>query len=400
MAGKRTVAVVQYASFRSFPVGGISIFLESVLPNLAEAFDLKLIGMSLGEPIGKWTMIQVDGRAYDFLPIVGDKKSAFIPDRVRIALATFRHRRAIRESGADAYYVHMTEAALGLLTTRKPVLIHVHGLYNLFLFSRFSIGRTRLFPWIYETFYPALFSRCARVLGTGSLSEYESFTKLMRITSGTRIPTCSRDRIFYPRERESLRASFSIAPEDRVVLFAGRMTPVKNLPMLLEAVRIVGREVQGLKLVMAGDGSARADAECIAGGMPNVRFLGMLNAPQLAEWMNAADVLALTSRIEGFPTAVVEGLSCGLPAVVTPVNAARELIQDGSGCDPRNGAIAVDFSVQTFADALRSVLMEPPHRDACVASIADYKPEAVAQKIIAELEAVFGCEAGLRGSVR
>src|SRR5690349_13387940 len=128
MSAKRTLAIVQYASFRSFPVGGISIFVEAVLPYLAEAYNLKLVGMGLGERIGEWTTVDVNGRTYDFLPVVSSRPSTIVPDRVRLACALFRHRHALLGAQADAYYVHMTEAAISLMMlTRDPVVVQVHG---------------------------------------------------------------------------------------------------------------------------------------------------------------------------------------------------------------------------------------------------------------------------------
>jgi glycosyltransferase involved in cell wall biosynthesis len=386
MSGRRTLAVVQYASFRSFPVGGISIFVEAVLPYLAETFDLKLVGMGLGERIGEWTTVDVGGRAYDFLPVVSSRPSNFVPDRVRLACALFRHRHALLSAGAIAYYVHMTEAAISLMMlTRDPVVVQVHGLYNLFNFSRFPIARMGVVPWCYERCYPALFSRCAQVFGTGSTADYEAFRRKMRITSGMRIPTCSRDSIFYVRDRELLRSRLGITPEDQVVLFAGRMTPVKNIPMLIQAVRSLENEFPHIRLVLAGDGPLRSEIEQVSTSLRNVQFVGMLHAEELAEWMNVADVLALTSRTEGFPTTVIEALSCGLPVVVTPVNAAHEIVRAGV-----NGTVAEDFGFEAFTHALRNVLQDTPSRDACAQSVEQYRPSAVAANIIVGLNAALG----------
>lgn len=377
----RTLAIVQYASYRSFPMGGISRFVESVIPHLMERFDLKLIGMTQSEPLGRWTKIRVAGKNYDFLPIVSSRSSRFLPDRIRIAVAALRYRKAILAAQADAYYVHMTEAALPLLRyTKKPVIVHVHGLYNPFTFSRFVVGRIGLWPRVYTSLYPLLFSRCAKVLGTGSRADYLEFQRQMKIRSGTSIPTCVQRGVFNPRNRQMLRKESGIQDEEKIVLYAGRMTDVKDLPLLLSAIDAVSRSIPGVRLVLAGDGPARIRTELQCHGRGNVQFLGMIGQEQLALWMNVADVLALCSKTEGFPTVVVEALSCGLPVVSTPVGAIKDIIRDGV-----NGYISSDHNAESYSKVLKRALLGPLDRRRCCQTAEVYHSAKVSELVASQI---------------
>jgi glycosyltransferase involved in cell wall biosynthesis len=382
-APKKTLAIVHGGTFRGYPLGGIETFLGSVLPFLHERYEIKLIGRSMGEPPGRWTKIGVAGQEFSFLPVMQRESSAWLPDRVSLAMAIMRYGRRVKESGADTYYVHMTEAAISLLMlTRKPIVVHVHGLYNLFQFSRYRLGRP--YAWIYEKIYPVLFSRCAKVLGVGSREEFDIFARGMRAKSGVPVPTCLRKEIFYARDRATVRRELGVAADEKVVLFVGRMTVTKNPQLLLDCLKHLRPEFPGLKAVFAGDGPLREEIASAGAQLGNVVVTGRVSPTQAALWMNAADVLAVVSKAEAFTSiAALEALSCGTPVVATPVSALPEVIRQG-----QNGAVADGFSVESYCRALRRVFVSPPQRDACCASVREYSPEAVTKQIISELDEV------------
>jgi glycosyltransferase involved in cell wall biosynthesis len=386
---KRTLAIVQWGSYRSFPVGGISTFVESIIPQLGDTFELKLIGMSMGEKIGRWTTINVSGKTYDFLPVVSSRPSNIFPDRVRLAYAMFTHSNAVRESRADAYYVHMTEAALGLMMAKRPVIVHVHGLYNLFRFSRFGLGG--LFTKVYEKCYPHLFSRCTQVWGVGSKKEFDEFSRAMKVQSGLVLPNCVRENIFYPRDRVQARRELGIASDEIVLLYVGRLTETKNPRLLVEVGRLLRSDIARLKLVFVGDGPLREILQREAHGSENVVVTGALAPERVAKWMNAADALTVVSKTEAFTSIVaLEALSCGCPVVATPVSALPDIIKPGV-----NGELSRDFTAEAYASAVRSVLRERPSAQSCSESVAGYTSAQVGAQIVSELQGVFPREISL-----
>src|SRR5262249_48145888 len=74
-----------------------------------------------------------------------------------------------------------------------------------------------------------------------------------------------------------------------------------------------------------------------------VTFTGMLTGDEKWGALHSADLFVLPSHQENFGIAVVEALSCALPAIVgTGVNIWREIVEDGAGwvCEPKADPLA------------------------------------------------------------
>lgn len=138
------------------------------------------------------------------------------------------------------------------------------------------------------------------------------------------IPNGTDTRVFQPREQASVRRGLGVPIDSKLVLFVGNLLPVKNPTFLMEAMSKVSAD-----LVLVGAGPLEASLRQLAtnlGMAERVRFLGGLPAPEVARWMNAADVLCLSSHNEGLPNVVIESLASGLPVVATAVGGIGELV--------------------------------------------------------------------------
>ncbi len=120
-------------------------------------------------------------------------------------------------------------------------------------------------------------------------------------------------------------------PPGRHVLFAGRLSEAKGLPLLLEAWRR-GPRPPGAELRLAGDGDLRAAAERAAADDPSIRVLGQLGPEAIQAELRAAAVVAVPSLgPEACPTVVLEALAAGRAVVATPVGGLPELVDDAVG---------------------------------------------------------------------
>jgi starch synthase (maltosyl-transferring) len=139
-----------------------------------------------------------------------------------------------------------------------------------------------------------------------------------------------------PSEINAATASFPAAlgihdgdDESPILLWAGRLDPIKGLHHLLEAMRIVVPRT-GATLLLAGDGAERPRLESQAarlGLAASVRFLGVRqDVPSL---MKMADGFVFPSRTEGLPNALLEAMAAGCGIVATDVAGCRDLISDG-----------------------------------------------------------------------
>jgi glycosyltransferase involved in cell wall biosynthesis len=144
-----------------------------------------------------------------------------------------------------------------------------------------------------------------------------------------------------------------------VVGSVGRLSPVKNHRLLLEAARLVLRE-RPATFVFVGDGPERAALERAAGDLGiagSVVFAGWVENPYPI--LRILDVVALTSNSEGFPVVLAEAMGLERPIVATRVGGVEEIVQDGV-C----GEIVPPGDARAVADALLRLLGDPARRHA------------------------------------
>lgn len=150
------------------------------------------------------------------------------------------------------------------------------------------------------------------------------------------------------------RGRFGLPDTSPLVVWAGRLDPVKQLETVVDAMGAL-HDAAGAFGVMLGDGPRReALAEYVrATGRTNcVRMLGW--SEDVIGWLKAADLMLLCSRTEGSPNVVLEALACGCSVVASDIASCRELLDEG-----RRGLLAPVGDVAAFAAAGRRVLTNP-----------------------------------------
>jgi glycosyltransferase involved in cell wall biosynthesis len=169
-----------------------------------------------------------------------------------------------------------------------------------------------------------------------------------------------RDRLGEPSEerRLAVRAANEISDDAVVVLAIARQEHVKGLDVLIDAVRILrhrGRELTVLVAGRPGRASDELRRQLDAVDLnASVRFLGA--RADVADLIVAADVVAVPSRAEGLPGAVVEAMALECPVVASDLPMVREAIGDHAVRlvavgDPAALADAIEYSVRTGSGA-------------------------------------------------
>jgi teichuronic acid biosynthesis glycosyltransferase TuaC len=135
-------------------------------------------------------------------------------------------------------------------------------------------------------------------------------------------------RVFHPGPKDEARERLGLPAEGRLVVWAGRMVPVKGLDILLEAWRqYISKDREGI-LCLVGSGPLRRSLEgrVAAEGLEGrVRFVGAVEPGALGDWYRAADLTVLPSRSEGIPNVLLESLACGTPFLASRVGGIAEL---------------------------------------------------------------------------
>ena len=160
-----------------------------------------------------------------------------------------------------------------------------------------------------------------------------------------------------------------------LLAFAGRLGPAKALDVALRALA----RVDGVGLVLAGDGPERARLEALAGELGlsgRVRFAGPLPREDVLGLFRAADAALLSSAWENFPHSVVEALAVGTPVISTAVGGVAEVVQDGV-----NGLLVPAGDVERLAQAIERLTGDRELREllaaAAAPSVERLRPEHV-----------------------
>jgi glycosyltransferase involved in cell wall biosynthesis len=117
-----------------------------------------------------------------------------------------------------------------------------------------------------------------------------------------------------PERRAALRAELGVKAGQPLLLFVGRFVEKKGLPLLRE----LAEALPEARWLLAGWGPIEPESW----GCANVGVLRGRSGPSLAALYQAADLLVLPSRGEGFPLVVQEAMACGTPAIVASEAAA------------------------------------------------------------------------------
>jgi glycosyltransferase involved in cell wall biosynthesis len=141
-----------------------------------------------------------------------------------------------------------------------------------------------------------------------------------------------------------------------VVLFIGRLISIKGVDVLLEAMR----ECEGARLIVAGDGPARAALEQLAARFAiNAKFVGRVNAATRNALLASADVVVIPSRpladgrSEGLPVVCLEAMAAGRAIIASRTGGLAEIIRDH-----HNGLLFEPDNAVALAAKLRRVLSD------------------------------------------
>ena len=172
------------------------------------------------------------------------------------------------------------------------------------------------------------------------------------VSKVTAIPEAAEERFNPIRNLEAEGAwQVRLGIRPPYVLYVGQWKAYKNVPLLIEAFRMVQKTHPSTRLVIAGDDPRHPEIRQAAGQLPesSVVLPGRVPDSGIPDLYRGAAVVVLPSRAEGFGLPVVEAMACGVPVVCSDLPVLREV---GNGaaifCDPN--------SASSFASGIVSVL--------------------------------------------
>jgi D-inositol-3-phosphate glycosyltransferase len=170
---------------------------------------------------------------------------------------------------------------------------------------------------------------------------------------------------FYPIPDDEAKAFIGVPPCERMLLFVGRIEPLKGIDTLLEALTIMRREGVTVCLsVIGGDPSLSSESSSIEmarlqslreqyGLEDMVAFLGQRAQDTLPYYYSAARAVVVPSHYESFGMVALEAMACGAPVVASQVGGLAYLVRDGE-----TGFTVPADDPQALAERLKRLVLD------------------------------------------
>jgi D-inositol-3-phosphate glycosyltransferase len=197
--------------------------------------------------------------------------------------------------------------------------------------------------------------------------------------------------VFTPGDRMLARRELGIPTSARLLLFVGRIQPLKAPDLLVRAARVLldrrpdwaGELTVGILGGPSGTGLARPnqlhELAVTLGLDGQVRFVPPVDRRTLATWYRAADILAVPSYNESFGLVAIEAEACGTPVVAASVGGLPTAVGEG-------GVLVGSHDVADWADALEGLLLDDPRRNRlgrkAIAHAADFGWGATTERLL------------------
>ena len=129
-----------------------------------------------------------------------------------------------------------------------------------------------------------------------------------------------------------LFAQINEKTDDRRLLYVGRLSASKGLPILLDSLMILKDTYPELNLTVVGDGEDRnmitAKVEQL-GLQKQVKFVGYQSQTEVRQYLQQSSIFVLPSFAEGVPVVLMEAMAARLPVITTQIAGVSELVEDG-----------------------------------------------------------------------
>lgn len=204
---------------------------------------------------------------------------------------------------------------------------------------------------------------CADAICVSCVEEEQQFRRLYGDPQGQiEIVAPGVEHAFFaPGDQGGARAALDLPLDAPVILFVGRIQPLKGPDVAIRALHALGRS-DALLLIVGGASGSDGDTETERahqlvdelGLHDQVRFVAPQPHHILSTYYRSADVVVVPSRSESFGLVALEAAACGIPVVASAVGGLLSLVDDGE-----TGFLVPDRDPTRFAKAIGQILDEP-----------------------------------------
>lgn len=272
-----------------------------------------------------------------------------------------RIKEIIGDFRPDIVHTHASKAgAVGRLAAHKmKVPLIYHTFHGHVFHSYFGRAKTAL----YKNVERNLARKSTRIIAISEIQKHELSTvhKICKPEKITVVPLgfdLERFHTNLDSKRLAFRKEWQIEEDEIAVGIIGRLVPIKNHELFLEAAKRVSENTnQRVKFMIVGDGELRSELE------DKVRDLGLDNVV-FTSWqknvdeVNAGlDIIALTSKNEGTPVSLIEAQAAGKPVVSTRVGGIENVV-----IPDQTALLSASGDIEGFARNLLVLIDDPVKR--------------------------------------
>ncbi len=276
--------------------------------------------------------------------------------RFRDLKALVKLYRLIRQERPYIVHTHTAKAGLlGRLAARLagvPVIVHTY--HGHVLHGYFSPVKS----WLLRHMEGALAHMTDRIIAVSDQVKRDLVAygvavpeKILVIPLGLELEPFLRCTVY----RGEFRQELGLNNEARMVGIVGRIFPIKNHRLFLDAASYIAAKEPAARFVLVGDGILRPQMERCA------RDLGIADRVIFTGWRRDLpriyadlDVLVLSSNNEGTPVSAIEAMAAGCPVVATRVGGLPDLIAEGE-----TGSLVPPGNPQALAATILRLLRDP-----------------------------------------
>lgn len=231
-------------------------------------------------------------------------------------------------------------------------------------------------------------SGCDRIIAS-TVREEQDLAKLYSasVDKISVIPCGVNLDLFRPVDREQARRELGL-DHQKVILFVGRMDPLKGLEQLLTALTCMDGDRPPLLMIVGGDDQSRSQVQPLQQLIKKldieerITFVGPVSQSKLPLYYSASDVCAIPSYYESFGMVALESLACGTPIVATDVGGLKNIVRNNE-----TGRIIRDNSPHRLASEITALFHRTENEErirACRDAVGGLSWENIADQMLAE----------------
>lgn len=197
--------------------------------------------------------------------------------------------------------------------------------------------------------------------------------------------------LFHPMEKKAARDHIHADHKHKIVLFVGRVEPLKGIDTLIYAIKILKKQYPEETIclwIVGGDVSEDTNRwpktlqelsqlQKTLSLETSVRFVGRQKQTELPYFYNAADVVVMPSHYESFGMAALEAIGCNVPVITTNVTGISSLISD-----EYTSLITSVNNPLLLASQIQKVLTRAPATGQMTSLISDHQWSNVADRML------------------